>query len=80
MKNFIAFILKPGGDLVNNIVKASLIGIIAGVLFGFTGERWNFKVYPYTTEYTFYQYGTTQAIIGGVLVTLSLFLVYNKKD
>jgi hypothetical protein len=69
---------KPGGDLINNTVKALLLGIIFGVLFGFTGEYWDFDLHNYSYDFKFY--GTSQAILGGVLVTLALFLLYNKKD
>jgi hypothetical protein len=66
--------------LANNIVKTLLIGIISGVIIGFTGKDWNFKVYPLTTDLYYYEYGTAQGVIGGLLVSLALFLVYNKKD
>ena len=62
----------------NKIVRALLIGIISGLLIGLTGEDWDFRLHSYMN--TFCYYGTTQAVIGGVLVTLSVFLFYNKKD
>jgi hypothetical protein len=61
----------------NIIVRALLIGIISGILIGFTGEQWDFRVHRI---WTFDSYGTTQAVIGGVLVALSLFLFSNTKD
>ncbi len=62
----------------NKIVRALLIGIVSGLLIGLTGENWDFKLQ--VSYHPFYYYGTTQAVIGGVLVALSLFLFSNTKD
>jgi hypothetical protein len=70
----------------NNIVKSILIGLLAGLLIGLTGENWDFKLHYYAygfhipqNKVWFGHYGTAQAIIGGVLVSLITFLKYNKK-
>ena len=73
----------------NNIVKSLLIGIIAGVLIGLTGEYWDFEFNHYQPLDSgdnrqpelirlFGQYGTTQAVIGGVIISLISFLIINK--
>jgi xanthine/uracil permease len=80
------FLLKGDESLINNIVKAILIGLIVGLIIGFTGEKWDFTVH-YRQEFDFdiehveyfEFYGTKQAIISGILTTLLLFLKYNKK-
>jgi len=72
--------------MANTIVKSILIGLIAGVLIGFTGLDWDFKVsyYAYgiiepSNLVLFGKYGIPQAIIGGIIVSLICFLKYNKK-
>jgi hypothetical protein len=71
--------------MANNIIKSLLIGLIAGVLIGFTGEDWNFKMSYYAygihapeNKVVFGKYGTSQAVIGGIIVSLICFLMYNK--
>lgn len=71
--------------LINNITKALLYGFIVGLLIGFTGKYWDFTVhwkfigYGKWVRQPFASYGTTQAIIGGILAFLFLLLKYNKK-
>ena len=85
MEKIIEFFLKGENSLSSNIVKSLLIGLIAGLLIGFTGEYWDFKnserlVNSYLIECSdFCYYGKKQAIIGGIIISLFLFLKYNKK-
>lgn len=76
------FIIEPDKDIYNNIIKALLLGLIGGLLIGFTGEEWDFHVHYNAfgkIQEAFCYYGTTQAIIGGIIIFLVLFLKYNKK-
>jgi hypothetical protein len=59
----------------NKIVKALLIGMISGLLFGLTGEQWNFEV-----RHNFVHYGSVQAIIVGILVALFVFWWNNQEE
>jgi hypothetical protein len=70
----------------NIIVKSLLFGLVAGLLIGLTGENWDFKLHYYAygihapqNKEWFGHYGSTQAVIGGILVSLIAFLKYNKK-
>ena len=81
------FFLKGENSLSSNIVKSLLIGLTTGLLIGLTGEKWDFKIscqiYSGFLSYTyepFCYYGTTQAIIGGIIVSLICFLRYNKNE
>ena len=83
------FFLKGEKSLISNIVKSLLIGLLVGILIGFTGSNWDFEVHWKGDGYSqptdeileaFGYYGTTQAILGGIIVSLSLFLIYNKKS
>jgi len=82
------FFLKGEKSLISNIVKSLLIGLLVGLLIGLTGRNWDFEVHWKGNGYSqptdeileaFGHYGTTQAILGGIIVSLSLFLIYNKK-
>lgn len=76
------FIIEPDKDIFNNIIKALLLGLIGGLLIGFTGEDWDFHVHLRNGRkiaVAFCYYGTSQAIIGGIIISLVLFLKYNKK-
>ncbi len=72
------WVIKPGGFLINNLAKSILIGQVSGILIGLTGEHWDFNLHNEKNDFEYF--GTAQALIGGVLVMLSLFLLYNKKD
>ena len=70
----------------NKIVKSILIGFIAGVIIGLTGENWDMELTgpgidgDYGGRFEMFdRYGTFQAIIGGIIVSLLMFLRYNKK-
>lgn len=70
----------------NKIVKSLLIGILSGLLIGLTGENWDFNLHYYAygfhtpqNKVWFGNYGTTQAVIGGIIISLLMFLRYNKK-
>lgn len=84
LKEIKKLLLDPENNETSNIVKALLIGLIAGLAIGATGENWDFQVHH--RQYGggkilgyFEYYGTTQAIVGGIIVSLLLFLKYNKK-
>lgn len=71
--------------MINNIIKSLLIGLVAGLLIGLTGENWDFKMNYYAygfhtpeNKVVFGLYGTSQAIIGGVIISLISILILNK--
>jgi hypothetical protein len=74
------FLLESECNTANNLAKSLLIGIVVGVLIGFTGKDWDFDTQYYVDGWMrpFKRYGTGQAVIGGTLITLILFLKYNK--
>lgn len=53
-------ILDGTGSTVNNVIKALLIGFIAGALIGFTGTNWDFDVSKITSTSTENLYSFTR--------------------
>ena len=71
--------------MTNTIVKSLLIGLIAGSLIGLTGKNWDFDLNninwiggQYRVGSKLGDYGTTQAVIGGIMFGLTAFLIFNK--
>jgi hypothetical protein len=59
----------------NKVVKALLIGFVAGALIGLSGEDLSFNLYGSGLDY----YGWGQAIFTWVVVSGALYLKYNSK-
>lgn len=74
------YVLEPAGDPINNIVKALLLGFIAGLIFGLVGEEFDFNLHRYNSGWDFTFYGIIPALIGGIIVSGFLFLKYNQKE
>lgn len=80
-------ITEGTGNTLNNVIKALLIGFIAGIIIGLTGKNWDFSIHTvrYVTASFSYKvndygnYGIVQAIITWIIVSALLFLRYNKK-
>jgi len=84
LKKIKVFILEGESNTANNVAKSLLIGIVSGLLIGMTGKNWDFGFYQkkgglrFSDDAPFQFYGTTQAVIGGIIVFLILFLKYNR--